>query len=199
MRLQIRDEVGYRDDLNAESFRQPKHLLALRHAAARTDDLAKDARGSSSRKAGKIDSGLGVSLPLEDAALTRGEAEDVSGFDDVFRAGARVGEYPDGTRAIVRGNAGRDTACGADGNGEVYARLFLILADGDHEGKPQTSRLPLRDGGAQDAARVFYHRRERGRSRRVGRDVEVALVLASRMVDDNEHLALLHVTDRFGY
>ena len=100
------------------------------------------------------------------------------------------------SRAVEGRGAGGDAAPRVDRVGERGAELGGVARH--HRRQPEAVDLLRRRGRAQDAAAVGDDEVHVRRRRLLGREDEVALVLAVRVVDHDDHPARGDPPDRFG-
>ena len=115
-------------------------------------------------------------------------------LDEVARAGRRVDRDLDRLRAVLRGDAGRDALARLDGDGERGAERRLVLIG--HLAQPELVAALLGQAEADEAAGVRDHEVDRLGRCELGRDREVALVLAILVVDDHDEAAFADLLDR---
>jgi hypothetical protein len=156
------------------------------HAAVVVHDLAQHAARLKAGQARQIDGRLGVPAALEHAAGPCPQREHVPGPDERRRSRAGIGERAQGRRAIGRRDPGAGAVLVIDGDGEGRAVRFGVV--GHHQRKAQRLQPLGGDGGADHAARVSDQEGERGGRRLLGGHHQIALVLATGVVDDHHHL-----------
>ena len=100
----VADEVGDRDEQQVVLGRERLQLGHARHRAVVVHDLAEHAGGVQPGHAGQVDRGLGVTGPLEHAALAVAQREDVTGPGEVVGPGGGV---EDGVHGGGRGRRRR--------------------------------------------------------------------------------------------
>ena len=96
--------------------------------------------------------------------------------------------------AVVRRDAGRDALARLDRDGEGGAERRLVLVG--HLAQPELVAALLRQAQADEPAGVRDHEVDGLGSRELGRDREVALVLAVFVVDDDHEAAGADLLDR---
>lgn len=122
-----------------------------------------------------------------DAAGAGAEWEHVARLHEVGGGGVRVGEQPDGARAVRGGDAGRDTRPGVDRDGERGAVGLGVHGHHLVEMEPVGVLAGHRD--AQEATAFAHGEGHELRGRECRREDEVALVLPVRVVDDHDRAA----------
>ena len=142
----------------------------------------------------EVDRRLGLADPLEHAARLRAQREDVAGLDEVARLRVRRDRDLDRVAAIGGRDAGRDALARLDRDGEGRAERRLVALG--HRAQAELVGALLGEAEADQAARVRRHEVDRLGGRELGRDHEVALVLAVGVVDDDDEAALADVLDR---
>ena len=100
----------------------------------------------------------------------------------------------DRVRAVVRRDAGRDALARLDRDGERGAERRLVLVG--HLAQPELVAALLGQAEADEPARVRDHEVDGLGRRELGRDRQVALVLAVLVVDDDDEAAGADVLDR---
>src|SRR6185295_3234846 len=129
-----------------------------------------------------------------DAALLRPQGEDVARTEKVLGPRRRIDGGEDGGGAVGGGDARGDLAAGLDGDGEGGAEGRGVGLH--HEGEVQGPAAFLGQGEADEAAAVLGHEVDGRRRDFLGRDGEVALVLAVLVVADDDDLAPAEAFDR---
>ena len=167
------------------SAQKPREVGHARHRAVGVHDLADHARGRAAGEAGEVDGGLGLARALQHAARARAQREDVAGLDEVARPHGGIDGDLDRVRAVGGRDAGRDALARLDRDRE--GRLVRRLVVRDHHAQPELVAALRRERQADQPAAVRGHEVDG-----LGRDVlgghaEVALVLAVRGVDDDDH------------
>ena len=143
---------------------------------------------------GEVDGRLGLAGAPQDAARLRAQREDVAGLDERVGALARVDRDLDRVRAVVRGDAGGHALARLDRDGERRAVRGLVAVG--HLAQPEVVAALLGQAEADQPARVHGHEVDRLGRRELGRDRQVALVLAVGGVHHDDELALADVLDR---
>src|SRR6266699_5053923 len=130
---------------------------------------------------------LGLSGAHQHAAPPRAEREDVPRAHDV--AGGRVGPDggADGGGAIDRRDAAPDAMARVDRDGERGPERRAVLAH--HHRKAELVAAALRQREADEPAPVGRHEVDVLGRDALGRDAEVALVLAILVVHEDDHAA----------
>ena len=177
MPLAVRDQVGH-----------------SRHRPVVVHHLADDACGVEPCEAREVDRGLGLAGALQDAARAGAQREDVTGLDEIPGAAAGVDRDLDRARAVGRGDAGADPLPRLDRDREGGAERRLVAVG--HRAQAELFAALAGQAEADQAAAVLRHEVDRLGRRKLGRDRQVAFVLAVGGVDDNDELALADVVDR---
>ena len=118
----------------------------------------------------------------------------MTGLDEVAWARRRVDGDLNRTRAVLRGDPGRDTLAGLDGDRERGAERRLVLVG--HLPQPELVAAFLSQAQADEPAGMGDHEVDRVGRRELGGNREVALVLAVLVVDDDDEAALADLLDR---
>ena len=150
--------------------------------------------GIEPREPREIDGRLGLTRALEHAPAARAKWEDVAGLDEVARAGRGVDSDLDRAGPVLRGDPGGDALARLDDHGERGAERRLVLVG--HLAQPQLVAAFLGQAEADEPAGVRDHEVDRLGRRELGRDRQVALVLAVLVVDDDDEAALADLLDR---
>src|SRR5690606_678368 len=139
--------------------------------------------------------GLGVAVAHQDAAGAGAQREDVAGPDQVGGFGGAARQQPEGGGAVGGGDSGGDAVGGGgvDGDGEGgLHRLGVVV---HHLRQPEAVQFVALHGGADQAAALAHHEGDDLGGGHLGRDDEVALVLAVLVVDDDDRPAGRDVGD----
>ncbi len=132
----------------------------------------------------------------QDAAGLGAQREDVAGPHEVAGLGGAAGQELERGGAVGGGDAGGHAVRGArvDGDREGGAhRLGVVL---DHLRQLEALQLVVLHGSADQAAALAHHEGDDLGGGLLGRDDEVALVLAVLVVDDHDGPAVRDVADR---
>ena len=184
----VPDDVGDRGDLDAMLLGELDEVRQPRHAAVVAYDLADDARRRETRHAREVDPALGLPGADEHSAFPRAERHYMSGPHEVCRLRVRLDGCEDGVRALRGRDAGRRPEPRVDllEEGRAEARRVLRRL------RPERKRVRLlaREREADEPPPVADHEVHRIGRDALGRDVEVALVLAVFVIDEDDHPAL---------
>ena len=131
---------------------------------------------------------------LQHAARLCTQREDVAGLHEVVRHGARVDRNLDRPRAVVRGDSGRDAFARLDRDGEGGTERRLVVVR--HRSQLELVAALRSQAEADQPAPVGRHERDRLGSDELRGDRQVALVLAIRVVDDDDEAPRADVLDR---
>ena len=183
----VADDVGHRDDRDAVLPREREEVGHAGHGAVLVHDLADDGRGRETRDAREVDRGLRLSGPLQDAALAGAQGKRVTGAQEVLRLRLRVDEGLHRRRPVGRRDPGRRLAAGLDGNREGRPVVRRVLLD--HRVEVQLVATLLRERDADETAPLTGHEIDSGGGDVLGREAEVAFVLAVFVVDDDDEAA----------
>jgi hypothetical protein len=165
-----------------------------RHGAVVVHDLADHGGRGQAREGGEVDRRLGLAGALEHAALPGAQGKDMAGAQQVLGAGRRVDGGQDGGGAVGGRDAGGGLAARLDRDREGGAERGGVVLD--HQGELQLLAAVVGEGEADQAAPVAGHEVDRLGGDLVGRDGEVALVLAVLVVDDDDDPPLAELDDR---
>jgi hypothetical protein len=188
------DQVADGEDAEAVPARERLQRRQAHHVAVLVHDLAHGRDRGEAREPAEIGCRLGVAGAPEHAAGHRAQREHMARPHEVLRHGLRSGERAERPRPVERRGARGRAALRVHRLGERRAELGRVV--GDQELQPEAVRDLRRHGRAQDAAAVLdreVHHRGRGV---LGREHDVALVLAIGVVDDHDHLPRLDVPER---
>ena len=189
----VLDQVGDGDQPESVPLAEPDEVGHARHRPVLAHDLADDARRVQPREAREVDGSLGLARAAQHSTAPGTERKDVSGLDEVGRPLRRVDRDLDRVRAVLRGDPGRDALTGLDRDreGRLEGRLVVL----GHLSQAELVAAPLGQTKADEAPRMGRHEVDRLGRGELGRDREVALVLAVGRVDDDHELALADVVD----
>ena len=190
----VLDQVGDRDHLQLVRGAVLDQVGHAGHRAVVLHDLADHAGRDHAREPREVDGRLGLARALEHAAAARAEREDVARLDEVARPRGRIDGDLDRVGAVVRGDAGRDAFARLDRHREGGAERRLVLVG--HLAQPELVAALLGQAEADEPACVRDHEVDGLGRRELGRDREVALVLAVLVVDDDDEAAGADVLDR---
>ena len=165
-----------------------------RHAAVVAHDLADDAGGREAGEARQVDDALGLPGAHQHAAVARAQREDVAGRHDVGRAGVGPDRGADGRGAIGRRDAAADAVPRVDRDGERGAERRAVLAH--HHGEAELVAAVLGERQADEPPPVRRHEVDVLGGDALGRDAEVALVLAILVVHEDDHAAGANLLQR---
>ena len=192
----VGNEVLYRADLEAVPLREGDEVRHARHGTVVVHDLADHRCRIEAGHARQINRGFRMTGADQHAALARDEGEHVPGRDDVGGALRRVDGGGDGACPIGRRDAGRDALARLDRLREGCAVARAVAADHRFELELGGARAGERQ--ADQPAPVARHEVDGVRRRHLGRNDEVALVLALLCIDEHDHAAVAHVLQDLG-
>ena len=190
----VLDQVGDGAQLEAVLGAELHEIGHARHRPVGLHDLADHARRAHAGEPREIDRGLGLAGALEHAAGARAQREDVTGLDDVARAGGRRARHLDGVRAILRRDARLDALAGLDRDRErrLVGRLVVL----HHHLQPELLAALGRERQADQPAAVRGHEVDRVGADVLRRHAQVALVLTVGRIDDHHHATGPDLLDR---
>ena len=144
-----------------------------------------------------VDRGFGMAGADQDAAGPRDQRKDMARGNDRFGIVGGIDRHRDGARAVGGADPGRNPLLGLDRHRE--GGLVAAAVGPRHRLEPELVGAVLAEREADEAAPVARHEIDRVRGRHLGRNDEVALILAALVVDEDEHAAVARlVDDRFG-
>ena len=164
-----------------------------RHGAVLVHDFADDAGRLESREPREIDRRLRMPAARQHAALERAQGLQPPRPDQVARLGAVGNRHRYRARAIVGRHAGTHAFPGIDRCRKRGAELALIAGIVGDQGQSELAHALFGQRKRHEAARVRRHEIDCVRRGALGRDEQVALVLAVLIVDEYQHAALAHV------
>ena len=150
VRHAVADEFGDGQHLHVVLAAELGELRHARHGAIVVHDLADDACGNQSCQPREIDGGFGLAGAHQHSAFAGAQREDVAGTREIVGPGRRIDGDPNGVRAIVGRDAGRDAVFGVDGFGERGAEVGGVLRR--HLAEPEIVEPLLGHGEADQAA-----------------------------------------------
>ena len=160
-----------------------------RHGFSVVHDLADDADLLLASQPAELCSGLGMASAEPHAAGTGLQGEDVARSTQGRRGSAGVGEHAAGQGTVVGADAGCDGLVGGvDGDGVGGAAG--VLAAGYHLGELEVGGAGRGQRSADQAGGVADHEAHLLGGDILGGDDEVGLVLAGRVIEDDEELAI---------
>ena len=151
------------------------------------------------RKSGQprqIHRGFGLARPHQHAAFSRPQRKDVAGANQIARSAGRIDGHADGVRAVGRGDAGGDALGRFNGFAKCSAES-RIVARGHGRQLERVADFGAERKADQAAGVPGHEIDDLGRDH-LGRDGDVAFVLAIFIVDDDEHPPGPKVFDGFG-
>ena len=164
------------------------------HRPVGLHDLADHACRPHAGEPREVDGGLGLAGALEHAARAGAQREDVTGLDDVARAGGRRARHLDGVGAILGRDAGLDALAGLDRDRERgLVRRLVVL---HHHLQPELLAALGRQREADQPTAVRGHEVDRVGVDVLRRHAQIALVLAVGRVDDHDHATRPDLLDR---
>ena len=191
----VGDQVGDRDHLELVPGAVRLEVGHARHRAVVVHHLADHAARVEAGQPGEVHRGLRLAGALEHPAGLRLQREDVPRLDEVARAAARVDRDLDRVRAVVRRDPGGDALARLDGDRERRLEGRLVL--GRHQVEAELVAAVGRQRQADQAAPVGGHEVDRLGRGELGRQGQVALVLAVLRVADHDHAAGADVLQGF--
>ena len=190
----VLDEIGDGPELESMALGDPFEVGSPRHRSVLVEDLDEHRGRLESRQPRQIAAGLRMAGAGEHAAGLRHQWKDVARLDEVGRPCARADRGPDRRGAVRGGNPRRDAGGGVDGDGELGALRFTIVAD--HQLQAERVAPLAGHRQADQAAAVTRHEVDRLRRHVRGRHHEIAFVLAVLVVDEHHHVAVSELGDQ---
>ena len=132
----------------------------------------------------------------QDATGCGDQRKHVAGLHQVRRFGVWARRDPNGVGAIGRRNSGADAVCSLDRNREVGPVHRSIV--GSHRRQLQLRRMLGRDRHADQAAPVFRKKVDLFRRDEIGRENQIALVLAILVVHQDNDMTATDLLDQLG-
>ena len=172
----VLDEIGDRADPQMMLRGEVDEIGQPRHFAVLLQDLADDRGGREPGEAREVAPGFGVAGAHEHAAFLRHQRKDMAGLHEVPRARVRTDRGVYRARAVGGRDAGRHAFRGFDRHGEIGAERRAVVADHQREIKLPAALFGERE--ADQAASIARHEVDRLGRRELGRDQQIAFVLA---------------------
>jgi hypothetical protein len=166
-----------------------------RHRPVVVHDFADDTGRIETGQTRKVDCRLGLPRATQDPASARTQWEDVTRLDEIAEALARVDRHLNRARPVGGRDAGADSLSSLDRDreGGPVGRLVAL----GHRTQPQFVAALLGETQTDQSSAVRRHEVDRLRRRELGRDGQVAFVLAVGRIDHHDQLPLADVLDRF--
>ena len=152
--------------------------------------------GIEARQARQVHAGFGLAGAHQHAAVACAQRENVPGAGQVAGLAARVDGSQDGAGAVRRGDAGGDALARVDGLAEGGAEVGGVL-----RGHQRQAQVVAAGGGkaqADQAAPVRRHEIDDFRRDFLGRDGEIAFVLAVLVVNHHQDASGADLLNGFG-
>jgi len=174
-------------DLELAPLRDFQEFRQAGHGAVFAHYLADDADGTTTCHTSEIDRGLGVAGALQDAPGFGPQRENVPGLHEVVTHRGGISHDLERSGAIGGADSRRDPRRGIDADLEVRAKAVLVVL---HHFLDAELLQPLLGGWrANKAATMLGHEIDGlGRCMLRGHD-QIALILAIRIIDHDDHLA----------
>ena len=185
----VRDQIGDLGDLEAVALGEGDQIRQARHGAVVVHDLADHAGRVEPGEPRDVDRRLGVAGAHQHAAVARHQREDVAGRGQIGAGRAGVDRHLDGARPVGRRDAGGDALARLDAHGERGRQARFVALR--HQRQAELLDPLAGQRQADQAAAVLGHEVDLLGVAVLGRDHEVAFVLAALVVDQDEHLAAL--------
>ena len=130
----VADQIGDVDEAQTVALRVLRQLGEAGHGPVWVLDLADDACWVEPCHSGQVNGGLGMSGPLEDAALLGPKRKDVPRTPQVVRAGVWVDGHLNGPGPVLCGDPRRDTVLGAGIHADGEGGLVAVGVAINHQG-----------------------------------------------------------------
>ena len=182
--VEVRDELLDRDDRHTVAFAELFEPREPHHAAVFGDDLCDRTDRLQADELHEVDGRLGVAAALTHAAVDSAQRQHMAGADHARRGRCRVREHVERARAVGRTDAGGHAVCGIDA--DRVRRRTGVLIGLDH-GR-QIQRIGEVGGHrcADEAGRPAHRPRDPLGGGELGREDDIALVLAVLVVGDDD-------------
>ncbi len=181
----VLDQVGNGADFQAVFDGEPLQVGQPGHAAVVVHDLADHGGGRAAGHGGEVAAGFSVTRAHQHAAVYCLQRENVAGLHQIVRPCARGDGSLHRARAVRRRNAGAHTLR------RLYryreCRAFFVAVARHHGRQLQVFAVLARQRQADQAAAKACHEVDGLRRHVVGRQHQVALVLAVFFVHQNHH------------
>ena len=180
----VLDEVGDGDHLQVVALAERREIRDAGHRPVVVHDLADDAGGIEAREPREVDGRLGLARALSTPPGFARSGKTWPGCTRSCGDRAGIDRDLDRARAIVGRDTRRDSLARLDRDGERRAERRLVVVR--HRPELELVAALGRQAEADQAASVRRHERDRLGRDELRRDREVALVLAIRVVDDDD-------------
>ena len=194
----VGDQVGDRNDLQAVFLRHFEQLRQAGHRTVFVHDLDQCSGGLQSGQSSQVHGGFGMSRTAQNAFLTGSERVDVPRTPQVGGFGLRVGQCPQGRRAVVDRNA-RSAAFAQqiDRHGERRAEQRSVVRL--HHVEFELCAALFGKRSTQHTATVLEHEIDDFGRHLLGCYDEVAFVFPVFVIDDDDDFSLAEILDGFFY
>ena len=160
------------------------------HSAVVIDQFAENAAGRQTGKTHHVNGGFGMSAPLQHAALSGAQREDMAGTTQIIRTGVLLDCSLDRRHAIRCGNAGCHPGSGFDADGK--GRLLRIGIVRAHGRQLQSVGVALGQAQTDNAAAMADEAGHLRIGQAVGGIDEIAFVLAILVINHQDAPARTH-------
>ncbi len=192
----VLDQVGDGADLEVVLGCKDLELRHPGHGPVVVHDLADDAHGRAARELREVHDPLRLTAAHEHTALTCPERKDMPRARKVGGLGGGVGRDLNRPRAIRGADSGRDPGRRLDRDGERRPVSVGVVRRLHREVEPIADLS--RHRGTDEASPFLRHEVDGLRRDLVSEHGEVALVLAVRVIDKDDHAPLAEVVDDLG-
>ena len=192
----VGNQVGDGADLQAMPFGKADQVGKTRHRAVFLHDLADDGRRGQAGERPQVAPRFRMAGPGQHATGTRHHRKDVPRLHDVGRFGIGCHGGLDGLCPVGGRDAGGHPFGRLDGHGEVGAHLRAV--DRCHQRQAQAPAAFLGQRQADQPPGVGGHEVDGLGRDEIGRQQQVALVLAVFVIDEDDHLAGPKISQNLG-
>ena len=190
----VLDQIGDRDHEQLVPACEPSQLRHPSHGAVVVHDLADDADGMETGNPRQIDRGFGLAGSHQHAAVPRPQRKHVAGTGEIPRLRGRIRGGLRGDSPIGRRYPRARRLLRLDRHAERGGELGRVLPH--HERNVQTVQPVPGHRKADQTPTVLRHEVDQLGGRLLGRDRQIAFVLAVLVVDDDDHPPLANRVHR---
>ena len=191
----ILDEIADGDHADVVLGAECLELRNAHHGAVGRHDFADHTRGLETGQPRQVHRGFGLARAHQNTAILSSQREHVSGACQIFGARPGIDRGEDRGRAIRRRNARGGSFLGLDRDTESRAELRGVLGVLNHQRDAELIQPLSGERQTDQATTMSGHEVDGVGGDLLGRDGEVALVLAILIVDHNDHAAASDVVD----
>ncbi len=182
------------DHLEPQPIAQLGQFGRAHHQAVLAHHLATQARLLQSGQTHEVHRGLGVPIALQHASCARHQGEHVPRAAELLGRGSGIGQLTRGQPAL----GSRDACGGVDMvHRHREGRLVVVGVVAHHLAQVQLRRLLLRDGHADQSARLARHQVHVLSGGELGRADHVAFVFAVGIIGAQDNAPRAQLVERF--